>query len=36
MWRGEVLDIVTLVSRRGETHVDAIGMQAVGGKRATI
>ncbi len=29
--RGDVPGIVTLVSRRGETHVDAIGMQAVGG-----
>lgn len=30
--RGEIPGIVTLVSRRGETHVDAIGMKAVGGK----
>src|SRR5438034_6755027 len=30
--RGEVPGIVTLVSRRGEVHVDAIGMKAVGGK----
>ena len=29
--RGEVPGLVTLVSRRGETHVDAIGMKAVGG-----
>jgi CubicO group peptidase (beta-lactamase class C family) len=29
--RGEVPGIVTLVSRRGEVHVDAIGMKAVGG-----
>jgi CubicO group peptidase (beta-lactamase class C family) len=29
--RGEVPGIVTLVSRRGEVHVDAIGMEAVGG-----
>jgi CubicO group peptidase (beta-lactamase class C family) len=29
--RGEVPGIVTLVSRRGETHVDAIGTKAVGG-----
>ena len=29
--RGEVPGIVTLVSRRGEVHVDAIGMQAIGG-----
>jgi len=29
--RGEVPGIVTLVSRRGEIHVDAIGMKAVGG-----
>jgi CubicO group peptidase (beta-lactamase class C family) len=29
--RGDVPGIVTLVSRRGEVHVDAIGMQAVGG-----
>ena len=28
--RGEVPGIVTLLSRRGEVHVDAIGMQAVG------
>jgi CubicO group peptidase (beta-lactamase class C family) len=28
---GEVPGIVTLVSRRGEVHVDAIGMKAVGG-----
>jgi CubicO group peptidase (beta-lactamase class C family) len=31
--RGEVPGMVTLVSRRGEMHVEAIGMQAVGGKR---
>jgi CubicO group peptidase (beta-lactamase class C family) len=29
--RGQVPGIVTLVSRRGEVHVDAIGMKAVGG-----
>jgi len=29
--RGEVPGIVTLVSRRGEVHVDAIGMKAIGG-----
>ena len=29
--RGDVPGIVTLVSRRGEVHVDAIGVQAVGG-----
>ena len=29
--RGEIPGIVTLVSRRGEVHVDAIGMKAVGG-----
>jgi CubicO group peptidase (beta-lactamase class C family) len=29
--RGEMPGIVTLVSRRGEVHVDAIGMKAVGG-----
>jgi hypothetical protein len=29
--RGEVPGIVTLVSRRGEVHVDAIGIKAVGG-----
>src|SRR6266571_2296032 len=29
--RGEVPGIVTLVSRRGEVHVDAIGMKAVEG-----
>ena len=28
--RGDVPGLVTLVSRRGETHVDAIGMKAVG------
>ena len=28
---GEVPGIVTLVSRRGEVHVDAIGTKAVGG-----
>src|SRR5438128_6817100 len=30
--RGEVPGLITLVSRRGEVHVDAIGMKAVGGK----
>ena len=29
--RGDVPGMVTLVSRRGEVHVDAIGMTAVGG-----
>ena len=29
--RGRVPGLVTLVSRRGETHVDAIGMKAFGG-----
>ena len=29
--RGEIPGIVTLVSRRGETQVDAVGMKAVGG-----
>jgi CubicO group peptidase (beta-lactamase class C family) len=29
--RGEVPGLVTLVSRRGEAHVDAIGMKALGG-----
>ena len=29
--RGEVSGLVTLVSRRGEVHVDALGMMAVGG-----
>jgi len=29
--RGDVPGLVTLVSRRGETHVDAIGAKAVGG-----
>lgn len=37
---GDVPGLVTLVSRRGETHVEEIGMQAVGGsvpmKRDTI
>jgi len=27
--RGDVPGLVTLVSRRGEVHVDAIGMQAI-------
>src|SRR5438034_145183 len=30
--RGEMPGLVTLVSRRGEVHVDAIGMKAVGGR----
>src|SRR5258708_3762594 len=30
--RGEVPGLVTLVSRRGEVHVDAIGTMAVGGR----
>lgn len=30
--RGEVPGLVTLVSRRGEVHVDAIGMKAAGGR----
>jgi hypothetical protein len=29
--RGEVPGIVTRLSRRGEVHVDAIGMKAIGG-----
>jgi len=29
--RGDVPGLVTLVSRRGETHIDTIGMQAAGG-----
>jgi len=29
--RGDAPSLVTLVSRRGETHVDALGMKAVGG-----
>ena len=29
--RGELPGLVTLVSRRGDVHVDAIGMMAVGG-----
>ncbi len=29
--RGEIPGIVTLVSRRGEVHVDAIGNKAIGG-----
>jgi CubicO group peptidase (beta-lactamase class C family) len=29
--RGDVPGVVTLLSRRGEVHVDAIGMKAVGG-----
>ena len=32
--RGEVPGLVTLISRRGEVHVDAIGMKAVGGREA--
>src|SRR5260221_4884821 len=32
--RREVPGLVTAVSRRGETHVDAIGMKAVGGDDA--
>jgi len=32
--RGGVPGIVTLVSRRGEVHVDAIGMKAAGGPEA--
>ena len=37
--RGEVPGLVTLISRRGETHVEAIGAQALGGapmRRDTI
>ena len=30
--RGEVPGIVTLVSRRGEVHVDALGMKAASGQ----
>ena len=30
--RGQVPGLVTLISRRGETHVDAIGMTAAGGR----
>src|SRR5438034_6673339 len=30
--RGELPGLVTLISRRGEVHVDAIGMKAVGGR----
>jgi CubicO group peptidase (beta-lactamase class C family) len=29
--RGEVPGLVTLISRRGEVHVDAIGTKALGG-----
>jgi CubicO group peptidase (beta-lactamase class C family) len=32
--RGGVPGLVTLISRRGEVHVDAIGMKALGGKDA--
>jgi hypothetical protein len=32
--RGQVPGLVTLVSRRGETHVDAVGMKAAGGREA--
>jgi len=37
--RGEVPGLVTLVSRRGELHVDAIGVKAINGaalERGTI
>src|SRR2546427_7093561 len=38
--RGEVPGLVTLVSRRGEVHVDAVGTKSVGGndpiRRGTI
>ena len=30
--RGQVPGLVALISRRGETHVDAIGMKAMGGR----
>ena len=30
--RGELPGLVTLISRRGEVHVDAIGMKAASGK----
>jgi CubicO group peptidase (beta-lactamase class C family) len=30
--RGELPGLVALISRRGETHVDAIGMKAIGGR----
>jgi hypothetical protein len=33
--RGELPGLVTLVSRRGEVHVDAIGMTATGGSDPT-
>ncbi|MCD6030466.1 MAG: putative penicillin binding protein, partial [Thermomicrobiales bacterium] len=33
--RGAVPGIVTLVSRRGEAHVDAIGTKAMGGSEPT-
>src|SRR5205823_1787236 len=32
--RGRVPGLVTLLSRRGETHVNAVGMQAAGGAAA--
>src|SRR6266508_1832275 len=32
--RGEVPGLVTLISRRSEVHIDAIGMQAIGGSEA--
>src|SRR5882724_7379436 len=32
--RGDVPGIVTLVARRGEVHVEAIGMQAIGGSES--
>ena len=30
--RGDVPGLITLVSRRGEVHVDALGMKAAGGR----
>jgi CubicO group peptidase (beta-lactamase class C family) len=30
--RGQVPGLVALISRRGETHVDAVGMKAIGGR----
>ena len=32
--RGEVPGLVALVSRRGETHVEALGTRAMGGRDA--
>ena len=33
--RGDIPGIVTLVARRGEVHVNAIGMKAIGGSESS-